>query len=226
VGDAEFQKKCLGKMKDVSEKDGRTVLFVSHNMGAIQNLCKRGILLHEGRKCSEGSTQDVIDAYAALVSDIDNNNAIHENISDNAIIKNYRFIVDGKEIHAGNKMMMGQSLEIQIAITALQKIKDITIAIAIRNINGELYSHVINDDGNFIFPELEKNETKWVKIKTAPIYYAPGFYSVDLWLGKYRSDAYYTVKNAWYVFLEQSNVVGRTVPLPKHMKFYLSSVWS
>ncbi|MBK7099096.1 MAG: ABC transporter ATP-binding protein [Sphingobacteriales bacterium] len=48
VGDAEFQKKCIGKMKDVSEQEGRTVLFVSHNMSAIQNLCKNALLLNQG----------------------------------------------------------------------------------------------------------------------------------------------------------------------------------
>src|SRR6201992_1307882 len=48
VGDAEFQKKCLGKMSDVSKGEGRTVLFVSHNMGAVQSLCKNGILLEKG----------------------------------------------------------------------------------------------------------------------------------------------------------------------------------
>ena len=49
VGDAEFQKKALGKMKDVSRKDGRTVLFVSHNMAAINTLCQKGLLLGEGQ---------------------------------------------------------------------------------------------------------------------------------------------------------------------------------
>lgn len=49
VGDAEFQKKCLGKMKDVSEKNGRTILFVSHNIPAILNLCSRAIVLQWGR---------------------------------------------------------------------------------------------------------------------------------------------------------------------------------
>lgn len=48
VGDAEFQKKCIGKMKDVSVKDGRTVLFVSHNMAAVKQLCTRGIILSKG----------------------------------------------------------------------------------------------------------------------------------------------------------------------------------
>jgi len=48
VGDAEFQKKAIGKMQDVSKGDGRTVLFVSHNMGSVRNLCKNGILLKDG----------------------------------------------------------------------------------------------------------------------------------------------------------------------------------
>lgn len=62
VGDASFQKKCLGKMKDVSGQ-GRTVLFVSHNMGAVQNLCTRGILLKSGRKIYDGAIDQVILKY-------------------------------------------------------------------------------------------------------------------------------------------------------------------
>lgn len=63
VGDAEFQKKCLGKMKDVSEKEGRTVLFVSHNMEAIQNLCTNAFLINEGRVLVDGAVPDVIKGY-------------------------------------------------------------------------------------------------------------------------------------------------------------------
>lgn len=63
VGDAEFQKKCLGKMKDVSNHDGRTVLFVSHNMQAVQNLCSRAILLHNGHLVDEGRPGSVVNTY-------------------------------------------------------------------------------------------------------------------------------------------------------------------
>jgi lipopolysaccharide transport system ATP-binding protein len=63
VGDAEFQKKCLGKMNDVSQKEGRTVLFVSHNMGAISALCNNAILLNSGRIEKFGSTGNIISAY-------------------------------------------------------------------------------------------------------------------------------------------------------------------
>lgn len=63
VGDAEFQKKCMGKMQDVNENEGRTVLFVSHNMGAISNLTNRCIYLKNGGLVQVGSTSDVIEYY-------------------------------------------------------------------------------------------------------------------------------------------------------------------
>jgi len=62
VGDASFQKKCMGKMGDVA-KEGRTVLFVSHNMAAVQNLCNRGMVLHNGCVQAIGSQDDAISAY-------------------------------------------------------------------------------------------------------------------------------------------------------------------
>jgi lipopolysaccharide transport system ATP-binding protein len=63
VGDAEFQKKCLGKMGEVSKGEGRTVLFVSHNMGSINELCKNSILLNQGTLFSIGRTTEIINQY-------------------------------------------------------------------------------------------------------------------------------------------------------------------
>ena len=63
VGDAEFQKKAIGKMQDVSKGEGRTVLFVSHNMSSIQQLCKTGILLDQGRAVYSGSIGETIRQY-------------------------------------------------------------------------------------------------------------------------------------------------------------------
>ncbi len=63
VGDAEFQKKAIGKMKDVSQGQGRTVLFVSHNMASIRSLCNRGILLEKGRVKADGEVNSICDMY-------------------------------------------------------------------------------------------------------------------------------------------------------------------
>lgn len=62
VGDADFQKKCLGKMDEVS-KSGRTVLFVSHNLGAVKQLCERGVLLEQGEKILEDNINNIITTY-------------------------------------------------------------------------------------------------------------------------------------------------------------------
>ncbi|HSL30760.1 MAG TPA: ABC transporter ATP-binding protein [Anaerolineales bacterium] len=62
VGDMAFQRKCLGKMDDVA-KEGRTVVFVSHNMGLLQQLCERGILLQQGTVSSDGTITEVVDTY-------------------------------------------------------------------------------------------------------------------------------------------------------------------
>ena len=63
VGDAEFQKKAIGKMKDVSQGQGRTVLFVSHNMASVKALCKHGVLLENGMLKYMGSIKDTVDYY-------------------------------------------------------------------------------------------------------------------------------------------------------------------
>ncbi|MEK7180188.1 MAG: ABC transporter ATP-binding protein [Patescibacteria group bacterium] len=63
VGDAEFQKKCLGKMEEVTSKKGRTILFVSHNMAAIQRLCSKTILLKKGQVEMFGKTEEVVNYY-------------------------------------------------------------------------------------------------------------------------------------------------------------------
>lgn len=63
VGDAEFQKKCLGKMDEITKKDGRTILFVSHNLTAIKDICTKTILIEQGKIVSIGATEDVIRQY-------------------------------------------------------------------------------------------------------------------------------------------------------------------
>ncbi len=66
VGDAEFQKRCLGRMSDVA-RDGRTVLFVSHNMQAVRRLCQHAMLLEHGRLAAEGDVQTVVQRYLASI---------------------------------------------------------------------------------------------------------------------------------------------------------------
>jgi len=68
VGDAEFQKKCLGKMDEVSRREGRTVLFVSHNMAAVRSLCETAIMLESGRIAQIGPVEKTIRSYSVPLS--------------------------------------------------------------------------------------------------------------------------------------------------------------
>lgn len=84
VGDAEFQKKAIGKMQDVSKGDGRTVLFVSHNMGAVRNLCNKTVVLTNGSVSFEGSTEEGISFY------LNNKLASYDKISKEKMVLNSR----------------------------------------------------------------------------------------------------------------------------------------
>ncbi|MFN3754450.1 ABC transporter ATP-binding protein [Flavobacterium sp.] len=76
VGDAEFQKKCLGKMGDISKGQGRTVLFVSHNMAAVQSLCTHGLVIDKGHVLFDGTVTQAINTYLDLGHKTSNDDAV------------------------------------------------------------------------------------------------------------------------------------------------------
>jgi len=94
VGDAEFQKKAIGKMQDISHSHGRTVLFVSHNMGAVRNLCHRGIILDQGLLTFDGEVNDAVDRYITMGDEkkMDNFVQIEEKHHDHGHTGEVRFV--------------------------------------------------------------------------------------------------------------------------------------
>ena len=123
VGDAEFQKKAIGKMQDVSKSHGRTVLFVSHNMAAVKSLCKNGMVLINGSQCFEGKITDAIDFYqdSNALATSENN---HWEFGDNAENNNIR--VNSIKISPQYGTTLDISSGVQIEIDFFNKIKDIT----------------------------------------------------------------------------------------------------
>ena len=110
VGDAEFQKKAIGKMQDVSKGEGRTVLFVSHNMAAVRSLCTRGVMLKNGMVDFMGSIPDTLDHYLKK-DETDQKSKIVENIKwKKNTLKIYSIKINGTEesastIHNGQKSL-------------------------------------------------------------------------------------------------------------------------
>lgn len=100
VGDAEFQKKCLGKMGDVSKTEGRTVLFVSHNLGSVASLCKKAIYMKTGQIKSVGLTSQIISEYINTGnknrSEIYEGEIIYKNTCPHAFVNSIKILSSGE----------------------------------------------------------------------------------------------------------------------------------
>lgn len=104
VGDAEFQKKCIGKMKDVSTNQGRTVLFVSHNMSAVQNLCDTALFLKNGTFVSMGGAKQIVREYLSERNNLSN-------------YKEYdKYLKYAKIEQAGDKIILNAAYKLDIPV--------------------------------------------------------------------------------------------------------------
>jgi len=138
VGDAEFQKKCLGKMSDVSLSEGRTILFVSHNMASVKALCKKGILLSNGTLDFAGSVEDTINRYTE---------------------KKQQVITDGLKHISGNQHIIIQEVLINKSFDCSVNIfEDIEISIDYKVV------HPIHDQAEFFIIIYDHEDTEIVSM--------------------------------------------------------------
>ena len=137
VGDAEFQKKCLGKMNDVSRGEGRTVLFVSHNMAAIENLCRSSILMENGRIKQIGDVNKITQQYLLASSNKMKNNNLNE-ISDRKGNRKLTFtkcnlIQKNIKCEYYLESLIPTTIELNYNISTDEKIYDVIIDIGIND---------------------------------------------------------------------------------------------
>ena len=139
VGDAEFQEKCMGKMKDVSQKQGRTVLFVSHNMAAIKQLCHRTLLLEKGTVKIVGAVEKVMEVYQAAEKDTEK--GIRNKLPDNT--KGYftDWNLQGQPGNNSHSCYTRENITVQCRFYALTEIQNGEFHIAIRNLEGAIIIH-------------------------------------------------------------------------------------
>jgi lipopolysaccharide transport system ATP-binding protein len=112
VGDAEFQKKCIGRMKDVSVNDGRTVLFVSHNMAAVSQLCNKGLFMSNGQVYSRGDINETIETY--LNTNSGGSNYYAKDISVRPRILSVELLNEKKQLTSSYKNNEDISVEIKL----------------------------------------------------------------------------------------------------------------
>jgi lipopolysaccharide transport system ATP-binding protein len=141
VGDADFQKKCLLKMRDVSIKDGRTVLFVSHNLTAISQLCKNSVLLSNGKVLDVNETSTVINKYYQQHSVIQQINEVKFDGHLNKFIQFHEFLINGINPFTNELIIQPtQQIIFNIRIFAKETTPPIRITLAIFKDNVRLFS--------------------------------------------------------------------------------------
>ena len=132
VGDADFQRKCIGKMQEISEGTGRTVLFVSHNMAAVKSLCTRGIVLKSGKKVFDGSQTDAINFYQANLDNASNLDYIDdiENAPGNEFVRVINF---GIKAMQGNILSITSGVSFEVLLYNFVQSANLDITFELRN---------------------------------------------------------------------------------------------
>ena len=191
VGDAEFQKKAIGKMQDISKGDGRTVLFVSHNMVSVQQLCTRCLLIENGRIKSEGPTQEIIEEYLQL-NDASEEFSREEELASKAVFISNLYLITKNNIRS-NKVQCGQEFNLIIEISAKQSLNNMNIEIGIDGDRGERLFYLSNKliDKNLALSEGENNVQ--VNVKKLPL--LPSKYGVTVRLSDDNGDELDRVHN-------------------------------
>ncbi len=223
VGDAEFQKKAIGKMQDVSRGEGRTVLFVSHNMASIQNLCKTGILLDKGERKYQGEISDVISAYIsanlAEVGDVSH------------LTKFHRIGITTKEL---------EILELtRVSPYNLDSTEDIVFSARIRrnskNIKTFKFTTLVDNIasggtrvGMAYSPEIlwpEDRATEEFEIRLPEHHLTRGKYILDVWVGQGDITSSYKYFDSVYDSLTLKVDTIKGTPISEWHNYWGESVW-
>ena len=146
VGDAQFQKKCLGKMGDVAQHSGRTILFVSHSMAAIENLCNRCVLLAKGRLVIEGETSVVLRQYTQTAQAAQPIGDRNDRKGDGRVRIN-SFSMKSVEGEIVSTAQSGKEITFQFEINNVTNsaLTGVLVAFGLNNLNGVRIAHFNSD---------------------------------------------------------------------------------
>ena len=178
VGDASFQKKCLGKMQDVS-KGGRTVLFVSHNMGAVASLCKTGIWMQKGQVMKIGGAREIVDEYLTAASDtlqttVDFTNARRSGD------QGRRLLIEKVEWLSGLPLQHGEKFSMRIHFRTRDAVDEVSVGLGFSNLEG---TRLVSYDTDFqagYRPDIANGRACFTDITVDELPLAPGLYNFSV----------------------------------------------
>jgi lipopolysaccharide transport system ATP-binding protein len=231
VGDAEFQKKCLGKMGDVSKGEGRTVLFVSHNMASIEALCKNAILLSSGSLLNHSDTKSIIKQYFELNYTIKSalNFKKHNGLGRLIWIETYTI---NEKNEVSNFINLGQKMYIFSKFVVNENIKNtnLSIAIAIYNSSNVLIVDLWNLSVNYSFHKiLQKDEIYSVSVEIPNINLAPDLYNYNILIQNnfitedfIENAGSFEILGGTYLNFENSKFGGSIVLMPQKWEIQIN----
>ncbi|PSF36742.1 ABC transporter ATP-binding protein [Aphanothece hegewaldii CCALA 016] len=179
VGDIQFQKKCLGKMGDVATKEGKTVLFVSHNMTAIENLCQVCIFLHNGKTVGKQSIESAISKYH--LQHQSSYNLQFPVCKDEVIIHDFKVLQNGYIV---NECDGGKPIDIEIDFELTQNLTVFRIGIFLKTILGNIIFRALIADWNEKVETLNKGRYK-CQGKIPQKFFVTGDYILELHSSRY-----------------------------------------
>jgi lipopolysaccharide transport system ATP-binding protein len=217
VGDAAFQKKCLGKMGDVA-REGRTVLFVSHNMPAVEALCQKSILLQSGSLVAAGDTNNIVQRYVAGMINTSQEMLTAGNTKNirSVLIKN----ADGVET---DKFFIGDDIIFEIELFYPTLLDKPRVSVGIHNPQGERLVTIHTD--------IQQNHpwsfqgTRWIRAIWRNNRMSPCRYRVDIALWGYSSEIE-TLPGCKYIEILPRDVYGTgMLPDPSFQGYLLPDAY-
>jgi lipopolysaccharide transport system ATP-binding protein len=230
VGDAEFQKKCLGKMDEVSTQHGRTILFVSHNLAAIQSLCTRAILLQEGHIAATGPVDEVVQKYLETTRQKVTGQSLANRIdrTGSGFLKFLNLTILSGEPLLPNKQPVGGKpfgIALNYKTPSKETLFDVQVAITVLN---HLENRLFVCDTNIInsnFPELPPTGRLICKIPVLPL--TSGTYQLIVWCSV-SGEVADCIHNAGEFTVSEGDFynTGKTTVMEKHGSFMVNYEWN
>lgn len=227
VGDHAFQKKCLGKMREVSH-GGRTVLFVSHNMAAIENLCTRGVVLHQGKLLYDGSAKDAIQQYLSSVARKSGTGSVVEldDVGDRRsvvapMLKRLEFLTENEQ-PVTEGLPIGSRLKVKVYFDLLKPTASFNVGLGFNN----SYGHRIFTAHSVFEPDRWEGDRLGAQILSCEIpslTLTPGEYSVKVFLELHGNEAD-AIEDAAKITILESDFYG-TGKVPMNGAMVLKHNW-
>lgn len=180
VGDAEFQKKCLGKMQDITKGEGRTILFVSHNLAAVENFCEKSIFIEKGKLKMIGETNSIIQQYLTTVSSVGGlklSELTDRKGNQQLRFLDYWFEQDGIYCETNLEAFVNLKIGIEYEVKDYENIQNLQIDLGINDMYEQRISLLTTTISNERIPNTNNNKIVF-EINQFPI--APGSYNCTL----------------------------------------------